>query len=245
MAYAVVAAIGILILSLLWTKLTKLNPSHPVFWVLVAAIIVGPWVEEFWIAYNFDRLCRKDAGVFINKVMEVTGFYDDANGWGPRQLAESKYEFMESRDVRKSRLIRVERADDAARNRALAWYSQTSPGEERPKELFIVHRISDKEEVAVSPNGVDAWRVTTIDRPTARYHRKRTNSHTPVSHQVKRFEDIVVDSQTGEVLGRYTDYSRGPYWFFISLDLPSIECTELQGKDPRVHSRALRASKRD
>ena len=228
MAYAVVVVIGIALLWLLWTKVLKLKTNSSVYWVLAAAIIGAPWMEELWIAYNFDRLCRKDAGLFVNKTVEVAGFCDDTTGWGPRQLEAFKYEFMESRDVLRSRLIRVQRADDMSRDKAVAWHSGNSAKKKGAADAFIVHRLSEKEEIAVSPNGLDAWRTTTIVEPTARYHYKRINDHTPVSHRIRRFENVVIDSQTGDVLGRYTDYYRGPYSFFISSDASTIPCKEAQ-----------------
>jgi hypothetical protein len=228
MLYAGVISIAIVLLTMAWVWFLKFKLRNPLYWILVAALLVGPWVEELWIAYNFDRLCRKDAGVFINKTVEVEGFYDDTSGWGPRQLSESKYRFMESRDILSHKLLRVERTDDESRDRALKWYSEKNPGQQRSSEQFIAHPLNDKEQVVVSPNGIDAWRVVTIDKPTARYQYKTINSHTSVAHQIKRFEDIVFDSQSGEVLGRFVNYYRGAYWFFISLAAPTIPCREAE-----------------
>jgi hypothetical protein len=76
----------------------------PLFLLLYA----GPLAEEFWIAWNFGELCRKDAGLFIYKTVEVDGFYDDTTHWW-RQLAESNYQFVESRDNTYGGLWRVER----------------------------------------------------------------------------------------------------------------------------------------
>jgi hypothetical protein len=76
----------------------------PLFLLLYA----GPVAEEFWIAWNFGELCRKDAGLFIYKTVEVDGFYDDTTHWW-RQLAESNYQFVESRDNTYGGLWRVER----------------------------------------------------------------------------------------------------------------------------------------
>lgn len=243
MVYAAVALVAIVLLWLLWTRLFKLKTKNPVYWALIAAILVGPWVEELWIAYNFDRLCRKDAGVFINKTVEVDGFYDDTTGWGPRQLSESRYRFMESRDILTGRLIRVDQADDNARQETLRWYSEKNPGKERAKDAFVVRQVNDREQIAVAPDGTAAWRVNVIDKPTAQYHYRRVDSHRPTAHGVKRFENSVLDNRTGEVLARYTDYSRGPYWFFISMGAPSVECAETKGKDPIVYRAALKPPK--
>jgi len=200
MAYGLYLVLVVGALSALWSKAFNLKLANPVYWILVAAITIGPWSEELWIAYNFDYLCRKDAGVFINKTVEVDGFYDDTTHWW-RQLAESKYKFVESKDYIDKTLWRVERAGDEIRH-------------------------------------------FRIDKPTARYHYKRVDVHTPVAHQIKRFENVVVDSQSGEVLARYTDYSRGPYWFFISLGTASIECRETRGKSSVVYYGVLKEGRR-
>lgn len=243
MAYAMVVSLALLLLWLIWTRGLKQKTTHPIFWVLAAAIVIGPWVEELWIAYNFDRLCRKDAGVFAHKTVEVAGFYDDRSAWGPRQLSESQYHFVESKDVQRARLLRVERADDATRNRVLAWYSKTNPGEERPNDRFIVRRLSDTERIAVAPNAGSAYRVIIINKPSARYHYKTVDNHNLVAHRISRFEDVVLDSESGILLGRYTNYTRGPYSFFIHLDAPVMECREIRGKDPRVYIHVLKPAK--
>jgi hypothetical protein len=199
LAYAIVVAVVLPLLWLVWTRILKLKTANPTFWVLIAAIVVGPWVEELWIAYNFDRLCRKDAGAFINRTVEVDGFYDDTRQWW-RQLQESGYQFVESREYGTKNYWRVE----------------------------------------LLGGGVRHFK---IDQPTARYHYRTVNNAMPVAHQIKRFEDVVLDNQTGEILGRYTNYTRGAYWFFISLDRPIIECVEIKGKDPRVYREVLKQRK--
>ena len=184
MAYAVVVFVAVTLLWLIWTRLLKRKVGHPVYWVLVGAILVAPWAEELWIAYSFDRLCRKDAGILIKRTVEVDGFYDDTTHWW-RQLVESNYRFVESRDRIDNKLWRVERNGNEIRH-------------------------------------------FQIDRPSARYQYKMLNSHTSVAHQIKRFEDVVIDSHNGEVLGRYTNYYRGSHWFFISLSAPTIPCEETE-----------------
>jgi len=184
MAYAAVATLVIVLLWLIWTRAFKLSLKSPLYWGLVAAILVLPWSEELWIARNFDQLCRKDAGVFVHKTVEVDGFYDDTKHWW-RQLAESQYRFVESRDPTTNKLWRVERAGEEVRH-------------------------------------------FSIEKRTARYEFKRINVHTPVAHQIKRFEDVVTDTQTGEVIGRYVNYYRGPFWFWASLGVPTIPCVETE-----------------
>jgi hypothetical protein len=232
MAYAVVVFIAIALLWLLWTKMLKLKIRNPVFWGLVAAIIVGPWGEELWIAYNFDRLCRKDAGVFINKTVEVDGYYNDT-GTVTRLVGGPPYKFIESPE-RDGGFRRVERASDEEKARALAWYAQKNAGKQPAENDWVTQPVSDRVQVTVEVSTGYAWRITKLDKPTARYQYKTLNSHTPVAYQVKRFEDVVIDNQTGEVLGRYTNYYRGPYWFYISLGVETIPCEETEA-DVRKH----------
>jgi len=218
-------AYGLLAL-VLWgiARLTRAVHGRNVLLGVVGAVfLVAPVAEELWIAWNFGQAC-KEAGTFIYKKVKVEGFYDDTTGWGPRQLAASKYQFVESKDVLYKNFSRVERADDVSRDRALAWYAEKNPGKERPKDLFVIQSLNDSEQVAVSPNGVDAWRITKIDRPTARYHYKMPNSHTPVAHKIVKHEAVVLDSSTGNVLGKYTRLSRDSPWFYVSLGKGDFSC---------------------
>ena len=211
-----------------WTRIYKRKFSGSAAWSIVALVLVAPWLEEFWIAWNFGQLCRKDAGIVINKTVEVEGFYDDTSGWGARQLVASGYKKMESKNVRDRSLFRVEPADERSRDEALMWYAESHLGKKPSPDNYISHVLSDKERVVVSPNKIDAWRINKIDKPTARYHYKTLNSHTSVSHQITRFENVVEDTQTGEILGRYVNYYRGAYWFFIHLSRPTIPCSETE-----------------
>lgn len=190
--------------------------------MVAALFLLAPLSEELWIAWNFGRAC-KDAGTFISRTVFVDGFYDDTTGWGPRQLAESKYTFMESRDILANRLIRVERTDAASRDHALAWYADNGPKEGRLKGPFVIEPISKDEQVVVAPNRIDAWRVMTIERPTARYQ-YRSRDHLPYSLKVVKHESVVVDSEGGELLGRQTIFGRYAPWFFIGLDAPVRLC---------------------
>ncbi len=53
-----------------WTKAWMV--MVPLFLLLYA----GPVAEEFWIAWNFGQLCKRDAGILIYKTAEVDGFYN-------------------------------------------------------------------------------------------------------------------------------------------------------------------------
>jgi hypothetical protein len=226
MLWAVYGAIVITLVSLLWTKVLKLRLRNPAYWMLAIAILAAPWIEELWIAYNFDRLCRKDAGVFIYKTVDAEGYYE-GTGKVTRLVGRPPFKFIESPDDG-GKYRRVEHATEQDKTDALAWYHKTkgkSPGE---KDWFT-RLVSDRVKVVVEMDTGHAWRVSILDEPTARYQYRELNAHTPVAHEITRFERVVIDAQTGgEVLGRYTNYYRGPYWFFVSLSAPTIPCHETE-----------------
>jgi hypothetical protein len=71
----------------------------------------------------------------------------------------------------------------------------------------------------VERNGDDV-RHFKIDKPTARYHYTKDTYGVSVSHKVDRQEGRVIDTSSGEILGRYTRYSREPYSFYLSFRGP-------------------------
>ena len=76
--------------------------------VVGVVFLVLPVAEELWIAWNFGQLCKKDAGLIVKKTVQVEGFYDDTTHWW-RQLSESGFHFVESRDNTYGGVFRVER----------------------------------------------------------------------------------------------------------------------------------------
>jgi hypothetical protein len=220
---AVIYVVAIGVFRFIWVRLLSRKFGGPTVWIVVAAILIAPWAEELWVAWNFGQAC-KEAGTFIYKKVQVEGFYDDTTGWGPRQLAESKYRFMESRDLLNRRLLRVEPADGAARDRAIIWHAEKTGSGQATEGPFVVQPINEKEQVVVAPNRTDAWRVTTIDGPTARYHYKWPDRGARVAHKVGRSETVVIDTQTNEQIARYTRFGRRPSWFWIGLDVPAFAC---------------------
>lgn len=77
----------------------------PLFLLLYAA----PVAEEFWIAWNFGQLCRKDAGIFIIKTVEVEGFYDATMRSGYENIERGGYRFMEHPSRDRTKVEHVER----------------------------------------------------------------------------------------------------------------------------------------
>jgi hypothetical protein len=157
--------------------------------------------------------------------VQVDGYYNDT-GTINRLVGGPPYNFIESPEGN-GRYRRVEHATEQEKVAAIAWYAKSNGKQPGEKEWFT-QQVSKDTKVAVEMDTGNAWRITALDKPTARYHYKTLASHTPSGHQIKRFEDVVIDSAEGQVLGRYTNYYRGPYWFFISSGAPTIPCTETQ-----------------
>ena len=96
--------VGAGLITLLWWRLAK---RFKRVWIailpLYAVLAVAPWLEELSIASNFGQLCKKDAGIFIYKTVEVEGFFDTTRTThdGPRtpqgaeELDRSGYRFYE------------------------------------------------------------------------------------------------------------------------------------------------------
>lgn len=207
---------------LVWSKLFghKLTLRSATVSALVIATL--PWTEELWIAFRFSQLCRGDAGVFINKVVTVDGFYDDTSAGSLGLVEPGGYKFVEGRN--RSGYVRVSMGDATFTQQALSRYRETNPQKDVGELNLVRVKLDERTEAIVYPKQGKSWRVVRLEHPTARYRYEEPHSHTPVAYQVTKIERTVVDSQSGEVLGRETKYSRGPHWFFIGLDAPRMLC---------------------
>jgi len=172
----------------------------PLFLLLYA----GPVAEEFWIAWNFGHLCKRDAGIFINKTVEAEGFYDATAG-----------------------LLTV---STPAPKPAADYYEK---GGFRFYELSLANTQGGPSRVVhyAKVNGV--WTPTILDHPTARYHYRWPHMNSPAGHKLEKIERLVIDTQTQEVLGRYVDYARTSAWFYVGLDRPLMFCKEAE-RDARA-----------
>lgn len=77
---------------------------------------------------------------------------------------------------------------------------------------FVEHRkqVSGKLE-RVERVGGD-WRITELDRPSARYHYKYLSQHEPIAFRVRKVEKVILDTETSLVVGRQLIYTRYPGW---------------------------------
>lgn len=214
-----------LIASLWWWLAKRMRRAWVVIAPLVAVLIIAPWVEELWIAWNFGRLCKKDAGIFIHKVVEVEGFY--YGGGGPFELIRSgQYQWLEGPDRDGKGHTRMT-LGDAEFLRLAKERLKKGEGKAAGEGISRV-QIDERTEALVFVQKDEVWRITKLDHPTARYHYTTGASHLSVTHGVKKFDDVVADSDAKDVLGRYTNYYRSAPWFFIGFDRPTIPCEETE-----------------
>ena len=179
-------------------------------WALVAPlallIYVGPIAEELWIAWNFGQLCRKDAGIFVNKVVEVEGYYDATAGL--RQIYKP--------------LPAV--TSENFERRGFKYY-----------EMSLANTKGGPSKVAHFEKVNGEWTGTTLDKPAARYHYGK-DSGVRVTHKIYRQTSRVTDKSLEEIIGHYVRYSREVPWFFLSLGDPGFGCDGADGGPYTKHS---------
>ncbi|RLJ61234.1 hypothetical protein [Sulfurisoma sediminicola] len=178
---AIYSAIVVVVLAL---PLRKLLARFRWKWAAiappVAVLLALPWAEEAWIAWHFKQACT-DAGVHVGRKVEVEGFVDDTSRTPRNQIRKGNWNF----DAKSL-------ADWDARGYRYKENMLTDGG--------VVH-------LERTPEGIVA---SILDQPTARYHYKHAYQPTPhkieepIGWRLEKIEWQVVDSATGEVLGRNT-----------------------------------------
>lgn len=219
---AVLYAVVLGLIWLVWVKLAKRKFSGPAAWGVVALVIVAPWLEEFWIAWHFGRLCKKDAGLVVHQVVEVEGFYSDPATGSLELVKSGGYKFIESKSDKG--VNRIEIGDADFLRQATERYQQENPNQIAAEKDYFRVKLDSNTEALVYPKKSDGWRITNLNRPTARYHYTRNIYGENVAHKITRVEARVADSRSGNVIGRYVSYGRGPYWFYIDLGRPPYSC---------------------
>ena len=217
---------GLLIWFGLWLR-KKWKRAWMVMVPLFFLLYAGPVAEEFWIAWNFDRSCKKDAGIFIYKTAEVDGFYN-STGASFELVRSGGYRWVEGPTRGGAGAQRLTPGDTEFMREAMARLEKESEAERAIKKDVLRVQMDANTEAIIFPKTNESWRVSKLRNPTARYHYTVLASHRPTVHGVKKFEDVVVDTHTNDVLGRYVNYYREDPWFFIGLDRPSIPCAETE-----------------
>ncbi len=231
--------VGTGLLVWFWSGLRqRMRRAWVVMVPLFALLYIGLIAEELWIAWNFGRLCAKDAGIFVYKTVEVEGFYDDVMGWGVRQLSDSGYKFMESKSAIDGMRSRVEVADDQARDMAIDWYDKNHAGKKTPPDYYITYEASDGRKIIVSPDRTRAWHLFRITSPAARYHFFR-DAGSDTGHKLRKQESRVLDSKTDDLIAEYRVYIREAPWFYIGLDRPNMGCDSPDGGPHSKHKNSF------
>jgi hypothetical protein len=240
MLLGVIYLVGTGLLLWFWAWLRKrMKKAWIVMAPLFALLFIGPVAEEFWIAWNFGQLCKKDAGIFVYKTVAVEGFYDSTMRSAYENTKPGRYRFVEHPTEDRKGVERVERVGESVRNEALAWYARTNPGKDRPKERSIFYPLNNKETIAVFPNGIDAWRITKLEHPMARYHYTSDIYGERAAHKITRQESQVIDREANEVIGRYVAYGRRSPWFYIGLGEPPYSCDGPEGGPNSKYNRLI------
>lgn len=104
LAVIYVVGTGLLLWFGAWLR-KRMQKPWMVIVPLLGLLYIGPVAEELWIAWNFDQHCRKDAGIFVYKTVEVEGFYDDTHSWRADKLAATGFKWMEGRGRANSREV--------------------------------------------------------------------------------------------------------------------------------------------
>jgi hypothetical protein len=172
---------GIVWLVVIWPVSRLLKTSRlrwPIAWIVAIPFLAAPWAEEAWIAWHFAEAC-KDAGVKVYRQVEVEGYVNDS-----------------SRSSRKSA------------NPGLWKLDQGSLKSFDSADYRFTENMLDDGGVLRVERHYEGLLATVLDRPTGRYHLRYTyqptyHSHEePVGWKLEKVERQVVDSQTGEILGR-------------------------------------------
>lgn len=176
-----------------WRRVRGETWAKIVLPALAITVLLVPWVDEVWIAWNFKELC-KGAGVRVVRKVETDGYYDSTtSGWDkPTVLTDPKL------------ISDLERSGFR--------FSERNAG-------FASDRLGKISHLEKHADGL--WRISILDRPEARYHYKRivdyrdaTGIHEEISvaYKIMMTGEEVIDTKSGEIIGRNIEYSRRPGW---------------------------------
>ncbi len=189
--FVIVAAYSAAILSVIYLLMRAMGAFRYRWWILAPLIpptlvlLALPWAEEAWIVWHFNEACA-DAGVKVYRQVEVDGYVDDGYHRSPRLVKPGLHKG----------------SPDSKKYFSNAGYRFV----ERVLENGKIERVEDH---------VDGLLTTVLDRPTARYvlrfgyHPDSLSHEEPIGWKLEKLERQVVDSETGEILGRDLRINRG------------------------------------
>jgi len=158
-------------------------------WVITVPLVLGaaalaaaPFIEEARIASRFEELC-KDAGIHVVRKVEAEGYFYDISFRNLKPGPITNPEAIREYERRGFRFIE---------------YRGYPSGTHTP--FYRVEKTSS------------GWEAKAIQKPAARYRLGETligsNAEIPMGHRLWKQERIVIDRESGEVIGRYTIYKR-------------------------------------
>jgi len=179
--YVIAAAI----IWVIWILIRDDRKAKYAIWGLIAVMGVLPWTEEIWIAWNFDRMCKKDAGIFVDKTVEVDGLYDATRSThdSPPTLQaideyeRSGYRFYERRFRDMGKVVHIEKKNGVwtatVIDRPTARYLYTSPNFNaqvghkiwRNSEAVVDAKTGETLAVSVRYGRQAPWFFMGLDRP--------------------------------------------------------------------------------
>jgi hypothetical protein len=217
---------------------TRGRPKRAITLTVVGALfLILPVSEELWIAWNFARAC-KQSGTVIHKTVQADGFYSEG-AVDMTRLVGLPFEFVESK-LSEGGYQRIERGQKQDFERAIAWYRETRNGKSPGPKEWIKQPIDDQTTIVAELDTGHVWRITKLDRPTARYHFRKTDpmDGTPWGYKIGRSGSVVVDTKNNEEIARYTSFGRRPPWYFLGLSVPPYAC-DSPGKWPNTDGSSL------
>lgn len=178
---------GFVWLVVTWPVVRLLKGSclcWPIAWAVAAPFLAAPWAEEAWIAWHFTEVC-KDAGVKVYREVKVEGYVDGSSRSSRRSVNPGLWKLdpgsLESFD--------------------------------RAGYRFVENVLDDGGVLRVERHH-EGLLATVLNHPTGRFrlqyaYQPESNSHEePVGWKLERVERQVIDSQTGEILGRDVSIKR-------------------------------------
>jgi hypothetical protein len=159
--------LALFVLYRLWRR-QKASPWRWGLPLLVPMLLVMPFVDEYWIRWNFERACE-EAGVKVYRKAEAEGFFNATGSPSSDMVEKLGFRFTEGLTLDGKGIAHEEKIDGK-------------------------------------------WHRTILAQPQARYHYRYADPRqwVPAGFQINRMEKQVVDSESGEVLGRDVKFERYP-----------------------------------
>jgi len=148
----------------------------------VFVLLSLPWAEEAWIAWHFTEAC-KDAGIHVYRKVVVEGYVDD--------------------------LSRAPRADQKT---GLLYFDHQSLADFDKRGYRFQENMLQDGGVLHLERRSEGIVAQILEHPSARYHFRYSDPRQEVriGRKLEKSETIVVDSVTGELMGRDTRFNRYP-----------------------------------